>query len=276
MSWLRQHRYRIPRRIVQVSILTLLWAGASLHLPVLVGNLSSSTLLGTVPLADPFAVLQILLTGQHLPQSLLLGAGLVVLFYLLVGGRSFCSWVCPVNLITDSARALRTRLGIRSHFSVHRSARMWIMGLALVVSAVSGVAAFEWISPIGMIHRELIFTAGSGLLAALVIFLLDLLVLRQGWCGSLCPLGALYSLIGRLSPTRVAFIADRCDRCGDCLPVCPESHVIHFKDMEAAGFILSGDCTNCGRCLEACTRDAYHFGARIKKNNHSQQGTPCG
>ena len=38
------------------------------------------------------------------------------------------------------------------------------MGLALPVSALTGVAAFEWLSPISMIHRELIFGPGLGLL----------------------------------------------------------------------------------------------------------------
>ena len=48
----------------------------------------------------------------------------------------------------------------------------------LAVSAVAGVAAFEWVSPIAMLHRELIFGPGLGLLGVAGIFVLDLLVVK--------------------------------------------------------------------------------------------------
>lgn len=51
-------------------------------------------------------------------------------------------------------------------------------------------AAFEWISPIGMAHREIIYGVGIGLLFLVGIFLFDLLVVKHGWCGHLGPLGA--------------------------------------------------------------------------------------
>jgi ferredoxin-type protein NapG len=37
------------------------------------------------------------------------GCAIVVVFYALVGGRVFCSWVCPVNVVTDAAAWLRRR-----------------------------------------------------------------------------------------------------------------------------------------------------------------------
>jgi ferredoxin-type protein NapH len=49
------------------------------------------------------------------PEKLaLIGACIVLLLYLLVGGRTYCSWVCPVNLLTDFAYWLRVRLGSRA------------------------------------------------------------------------------------------------------------------------------------------------------------------
>ncbi len=74
--------------------------------------------------------------------------------------------------------------------------RLVFLLLALVVPALAGMPAFEAFSPIGMLHRELIYGAGLGPSAALGIFVLDALVLRHGWCGKLCPLGALWSLVG--------------------------------------------------------------------------------
>ncbi len=262
MTWIRSHRYLLARRITQLGILLLFWLGANHHMGVLTGNLSSSKILRTIPLADPFAVLQILATGQPLATTVLLGAGIVLVFYWLVGGRAFCGWVCPVDLIRGTAAWLRRRLRITGQFRVARSTRFWIMGMSLLLSALTGVAAFEWLSPIGLIHREIIFGAGVGLLVIPVILGVDLYLARDGWCGSLCPLGAFYSLVGRFSLLRVGFDSERCDHCGDCLVVCPEKHVINFPRMESRGFIDSGDCLNCGRCLEVCPREAYHFALR--------------
>ena len=85
------------------------------------------------------------------------------------------------------------------------AARHWIMLLALPLSALLGVAAFEAVSPIGMLQRGLIFGAGRASLAVAAIFVLDVFALRQGWCGTLCPLGAFYSLVGRFSLVRIGF-----------------------------------------------------------------------
>jgi ferredoxin-type protein NapH len=266
VSWIVSHRYWLARRTTQLGILLLFWLGAHRHLGVLTGDLSASHVFRTIPLADPFAVLQILATGHMLAGTVLLGAAVVLVIYVLVGGRSFCSWVCPVNLLTDFAAASKRRFQLEAQFRLPRGARYWILALALLVSAISGVAAFEWVSPIAVIHRELIFGAGLGLLVIVVILLFDLFIAKEGWCGSLCPLGAFYALVGRLSLVRVGFINDRCDRCGDCLVVCPEKQVIDFQPMTARGFIDSGECTNCTRCLEVCPRGAYHLTLRFARS----------
>jgi ferredoxin-type protein NapH len=263
VSWIYAHRYLIARRIVAVGTLGLFWLGAHAHLGELTGNLSSSRLFRTVPLSDPFAVLQILATGQPLASTVLVGAMIVLIFYALLGGRAFCGWVCPVGLIGDATRWWKRHFKIRGQFRIVRSVRFWIAALALPVSAATGVAAFEWMSPIGIIQRELIYGAGLGAaMIVAVIILVDLFVARDGWCGSLCPLGAFYSVIGHFSLLRVRFDAERCDRCGDCAVVCPEPQVIDFHAMSQKRFIESGDCLNCGRCLEVCPREAYRFAPR--------------
>ena len=266
MSWLVNHRYLIARRTTQLSVIALFWLSAHQGLGVLTGNLSSSRVLGVVPLSDPFALLQILATGHVPAVTALLGGAIVLLFYLLVGGRSFCAWVCPVNPVSDLAGFLKRRFRIGRQFRVARRTRFYILALALPVSAITGIAAFEWLSPVAVIHRELIFGAGLGLLVVPAILILDLFVVRLGWCGSLCPLGAFYSLVGQRSLVRMGFQSERCDRCGDCAVVCPEKHVIDYNGMTATGFVDSGDCLNCARCLEVCPRDAYHFTLRFSRN----------
>jgi len=271
-SWLGRlwvWRYIVLRRITQGVVMVLFWG--TLHWgwtiagsPILRGNLSASELLGHIPLADPLATLQMLLTWVPVHSTVLIGAAVVLVTFAVLGGRVFCSWVCPVNPLTDLAGWLRTRLGLRQTRRVSRRLRYWILGSSLALSALLGVAAFEWISPIGMLHRGLLYGLGWGWMAILALFLFDLLAVKHGWCGHLCPLGAFYRLFGRAAQVRVAFDDSTCTHCGDCFDVCPEPHVLDLKLAATAGMIASGDCTNCGRCTPICPEGSLGFELRAR------------
>lgn len=258
------NRYLLARRTMQLGVLALFIAGFRLDWTLLgreliEGNLSASRLFGVVPLADPLAVLQIGASG-HLPGSdLIWGALIVVGFYFLVGGRVFCSWVCPVNMVADAADATRRKLGLPSGWALDRRLKYAGLLMALLLSAITGVAAFEWVSPIGLMHRGVIYGMGVGWIAIAAVFFFDLLVLRQGWCGHLCPLGAFYSLLGRYSPLKVKFDKATCTACGDCHRVCPEPQVLNLKKLANTGRVLSGSCTNCGRCITRCPEGSLAF-----------------
>ncbi len=275
---LRVWRYLLLRRTVQLGVLllflgTVRWGWEVAGKPLLSGNLSSSTLLDTLPLADPFAVLKIILTG-HLPRlEVLTGAAIILLLYAVLGGRTWCAWMCPVNMVTDLAAWLRRRLGIPDMFRLARHTRYVVLALALVLSVLTGVAAFEWISPISMLHRELIFGIGLGLTAVLGVFLFDLFILRNGWCGHLCPLGAFYALVGRVAQLRIRFDTPTCTHCGECARICPEPQVLNLREAADAGMVASGECTNCGRCITICPEDTLHFDLRHLIDTHNDTAT---
>ncbi len=259
------YRYLIMRRVVQAGLLLLYFGGNAWGWSVLRGNLSASRIFDTVPMSDPYAVLQMLAAGALLATDLLLGAAVATLFYLLIGGRAFCSWVCPVNMITDAAAWLREKLEINrvqnGKVPVTRNMRYWVLGLSLVISAAMGVTAFEFISPISMVHRGIVFGLGFGWAAMLVIFLFDLFVLKNGWCGHVCPLGGFYSLLGRFSLIRVHHNEEACTLCMKCKTICPEPQVLHMVGKESIP-VLSGECTNCARCVEVCDDEALGFSIR--------------
>jgi ferredoxin-type protein NapH len=271
----RRARYGLARRLVQISVLLLFYgtlhAGWTLlGAPLLAGNLSAAQLAGVLPLADPFAVLQLLAARHALATEVLVGAAVTVAAYALLGGRVFCGWVCPMNTVTDTAAWLRQRLGLDPQRDLVRlpgRTREVLLVLALGVSALAGLPAFEAYSPISMLHRELIYGLGLGLTAALGILLLDTFVLHRGWCGHLCPLGAFWSLVGRvprLGLVQVAFDDASCSRCGDCVRVCPEPRVLHFADCSRAGRVVDSDCTRCGRCVTVCAESSLRFDWRAR------------
>ena len=269
----KKYRFLIARRITQISIMVLYIIANVYGINFLTGNLSSSLLLNTVPLSDPYAVLQMAVAGAIISVDILLGAFIISIFYLIVGGRAFCSWVCPVNMITDLANYLRRKFGfnqIQKKQPASRNIRYWVIAISFVISFFMGIAAFELISPISMIHRGIIFGLGFGWATIVIIFLFDLFVLKNGWCGHICPLGGFYSLVGRFSLIRVHHNADNCTACMKCKEVCPENQVLHMVTKTSMP-VLSGECTNCGRCVEVCDDDALNFSIKnLKKENKNE------
>ncbi len=270
-GWLAANRWLILRRTSQLGLLLLFLLGPWFDIWIVKGNLASSLTLNTLPLTDPLLLLQELLAGQWPVSTAFIGAAIVLTFYFLVGGRVYCSWVCPVNLVTDSADWLRRRLGLRGGARFERATRYWMLGAVLMLALVTGTLAWEWINPVSMVFRGLIFGMGLAWFMVAAIFVFDLAVSRRGWCSHLCPAGAFYGLLGRGALLRVT--ADRreaCDDCLDCFVVCPEQQVIR-PALKGTGkgigpVILSGECTNCGRCIDVCAQDVFHFTTRF--NNH--------
>ena len=264
------YRYLILRRVTQIGLLFLYFGANAWGWTLIQGNLSSSIILGIIPMSDPYAALQMLAAGAVLSIDLLIGVGVVTIFYLLFGGRAFCSWVCPINMITDAANGLRKVIGINRVQGIKQPAsrkiRYWVLALSLIISFFMGVTAFEFISPISMVHRGIVFGLGFGWAAMLIIFLFDLFVLKNGWCGHICPLGGFYSLVGKFSLIRVHHIQENCTLCMKCKVVCPENQVLHMIGKESLP-VLSGECTNCARCIEVCDDDALEFSIRSLANN---------
>jgi ferredoxin-type protein NapH len=262
MSKLYKNRYLISRRIVQITILGLFVASNIYGFELIMGNLSAVKLLDSFYLADPYAALQMLSAGMLISVDILIGSLIIVLFYGLFAGRAFCSWVCPMNIVTDSAYWLRRKIGFilpsNQFIKVTRKTRYWILASSFIVSLVSGVAAFEFISPISMLHRGLIYGIGTAWLIVLMVFLYDLLIMKHGWCGYLCPLGAFYSLIGKYSILKIEHFKEACTDCNDCKLVCPEVQVLKIIGKES-GYIANSECSNCGRCIDVCEDKALKY-----------------
>jgi ferredoxin-type protein NapH len=252
---LYRHRWLLTRRTVQIAILL----AFIVHIPgygkIAEGNLSSSLWLGELKLTDPFILLQSFFAGSSIAMPALIGALIVSGFYAFFAGRLYCSWVCPINLVTDLAYWLRKKLNIKGNMSLSRSLRLWVLALALALSFLGGTLAWEMVNPITRFQRELIWFSLSGAMLLGALFLFDLFVSRRAWCGHLCPVGAFYGLLGRYGRLKVtARAAESCDSngCSRCVAVCPEPHVLAPVVSKQAQSVTSSDCTRCGACLDEC------------------------
>ncbi len=271
-GWWQAYRWLVLRRISQFGLMGLFLLGPWAGIWIIEGNLNASMTLDILPLTDPYVLLQSL-AAFHVPEwTAVLGALIISVFYLLAGGRVYCAWVCPVNVVTDTASWLRRRLGLTGGARLSTQTRYWLFGATIIVSMAAGTIAWELVNPVSMLHRGLIFGMGAGWIVILGVFLFDLLVSRRGWCGHLCPVGAFYSLFGTVSVLRISAVnRENCDQCMDCIQVCPESHVLKMPlfgaDKGAGPIVLSPNCTNCGRCIDVCSRDVFKFGVRFERQS---------
>ncbi|MGI9384007.1 MAG: quinol dehydrogenase ferredoxin subunit NapH [Methyloligellaceae bacterium] len=266
-GWWEAHKWLLLRRLSQLIVLGVFLVGPLTGFWLVKGNLTSSLTLETLPLTDPYVLIQSLVAGHWPELTAVVGALIVAAVYAIIGGRVYCSWVCPVNPVTDLAHWLREQLGLQKGWQPKRNTRFWVLAMTIAVAAATGTIAWELVNPVSMVHRGIIFGMGFAWSVVLAVFLFDLFVARHGWCGHLCPVGAFYGLLGTGSLVRVsAFQRADCDDCMDCYAVCPEPHVItpalKGADKGTSPVILSRDCTNCGRCIDVCSQDVFRFALR--------------
>jgi ferredoxin-type protein NapH len=250
-------RWTIARRLVQLASVGLI-ASPLTGFTVFQGTLAAGDLFG-LPLADPLAALQVVLaSGVAVPAFILSALG-VTLFYFLLGGRTFCGWVCPVHLLTEMSDKVRVLLGSGQRV-IPLTTKLWTLLATVIITAITGLPLFEVLSPIGMTARAIAFSGWLALACLGGLLLLEITVGRHLWCRSLCPLGGFYSLVGSRSPLRLRFHRSRCTNCGNCTEVCPVEEVLAPSLTEGMPQVRSGDCTRCGRCIDFCAPGALTMG----------------
>ncbi len=263
----KSNRYLIYRRLSQLLVFLLFLSGPLFNVWILKGNLASSKLLDTVPFTEPFWFVQSLLTGTLPILTGFLGVVILTTFYLIVGGRFFCSWVCPINIVTDTAHYLREKIGIKNNLSIPKNTRMYLLASIFLVTAITQSVFYEALNPVHIVQRAIIYLSLSSLWAVVIIFSLDLFISKRAWCSHLCPMGAFYSLLNHKSLLKVNTPKrNNCDFCMDCVKVCPEPQIIMpvLKDKNIKPVISSSQCTNCARCVDVCHEEVFKL--TIKKD----------
>ncbi|MGL4666319.1 MAG: quinol dehydrogenase ferredoxin subunit NapH [Saezia sp.] len=292
LGWFYSHRFLLLRRLTQLIVLLMFISGPLYGIWILRGNYSSSRFLDTIPATDPFIFLQSLMTG-HWPtaSTVLIGVVIITLVYALFGGRLYCSWVCPFNPVTDLASWCRRKLGIQAGLTISNKLRYAVLVGVLLGSFATGVLIWEWVNPVSITGRGIItaaaefakadkltystfsqilaFAFGAGAWMLLAVFIFDLLVVKNGWCGHLCPMGALYAVIGYKGILHVdAKKRDACTNCMDCINVCPEPQVLPkpLFGKQKTTLIGSSECTRCGRCIDVCPEKVFVIKVVPSKN----------
>jgi len=216
--------------------------------------------IGRLWFVSPLEGLESLLITKAVYLPAVIGMLIPVLLALLLG-RVFCSWLCPVSFLLELLERLRRAVSGR-RFLYNRLVLakrvLWFTLMAeLLLSMVLGAPLFVFLSPPGLVGREIMMLvffhtlALEGLILLLVVALE--LVTRRMFCRSFCPLGGLLALIGSRRRLVVRYDRESCTGCGICSRSCP----MGLKPEEGEG--RGPYCWNCGECLDGCRHGALEF-----------------
>ncbi len=211
-------KWRNRRWITLILVNLLFVVSYYFDVQLLEGALTASRFVG-FHMADLNSALQVMLAFKHVVLNLVIGTVTVFILWLLLGGRTFCSWVCPYHLLSEWTEKLHLWLAkkkiVKDH-SFDRRVRTLFYVVFALLALLSGYTLFETISPTGILSRALIYGPGIALVWVGLLLFFEVVYSRRAWCRYVCPIGVTYGVVGTVSPLRVKYNVKDCHHEGDC------------------------------------------------------------
>lgn len=211
----------------------------------------------------------------------------VVGFLLAVGvlfGRLVCGFLCPFGLIQEVAALVplkKHRLPKWCTYVKYGILAVFVLLIPWVQKSQNlfgiGDPAFcKYICPAGLLLGGVPLLVGDANLRQVVgpIFSIKLVILigvvigcflvYRFFCKVMCPLGAIYGLLNKVSFYRLHIDEQACNHCGKCKRVCR-------MDVDLVQCPNSAECIRCGECSAACPQQAIHLGFCQKRRNTNEK-----
>jgi ferredoxin-type protein NapH len=258
------HTWRNRRWAVLIGVNLLFVLSFQLDIQLLEGSQTASRFLG-FHLADIYSSLLVVVAEKHVPINLVIGTATVMLLWGLIGGRSYCSWVCPYHLVAELAEKLHVKLaerGIVRDHAFHRGVRSVFWGMFALLALITGHTLFLTLNPIGILSRAVIYGPSLALAWVVLLLIFEVTYSRRAWCRYVCPIGLTYGFLGAAAPVRIQYNLEACAHEGECRKVCEVPHVLEMTIKGRAAHTqmdVGPDCTRCGLCVDICPTESLRF-----------------
>ena len=209
--------------------------------------------------------------------------GILILFGLLLG-RFICGFLCPFGWFQELLHKIPSpKLSTKKLKPLRylKYAVLLVMVVLLPLLAVNELGMGDpffckYLCPQGVLEGAIplsltnagirtalgkLFTWKACILLAVIV---GSVVFYRPFCKWLCPLGAFYALLNKVSLFQMRVDPHKCVSCGACARACK-------MDVDITKTPNHAECIRCGMCMKACPTDAiqYKFGLGDQSNTET-------
>lgn len=210
-------------------------------------------------------------------------------FLILLGvllGRFICGFLCPFGWLQELLHKIPSKKLSTKKLKPLTYLKYIILLLAVVLLpalAVNDIGMGDpffckYICPQGVLEGAIpLSLVNEGIRAALgTLFVQKLFILLavvalsilfyRPFCKWICPLGAFYALLNKISLLEIKMDEQKCVSCGKCAASCK-------MDVDVRKTPNHAECIRCGKCITACPAEAlcFHYGFGSSRKKKEQQ-----
>ena len=196
----------------------------------------------------------------------------ILIFFGVLLGRFVCGFLCPFGWFQELLNKLPgKKLSTKNlrPLTFLKYAVLLLMVMILPAFAVNDLGMGEpffckYLCPQGVLEGAIpLSVVNTGIRAALgklfawkfgilITFILLSVFVYRPFCKWICPLGAFYALLNKVSLVGMQVDESRCISCGKCARACK-------MDVDVTKTPDHSECIRCGMCVDACPTKAVHF-----------------
>lgn len=205
----------------------------------------------------------------------------IILAFGVVLGRAVCGFLCPFGLLQELIGLIplpKFRLKKIFRYLKYVILVLFVLLLPAVIGNAVGIGKpwfCEYICPQGTLEGGLLLTLGNPALRSTIgwVFWLKLGILiavvilclfcHRFFCKALCPLGAIYGLLNKISLYHLHLEKEKCVGCGKCTSACK-------MDIDPSKELRSTECILCGKCASVCEQNALKMSWKLTEKQTKQ------
>lgn len=204
---------------------------------------------------------QMILQGDFNIYQALAGSATFISVILLtvLCGRFFCGWVCAFGTFNDFIHIISKNV-FKINFKVDEKVdavlkyvKYLILIIIIAVAWTMGSSIFQGTSPWDAFAQitnfpQVLYNYALGVII-LMLIAIGAMFIERFFCRYLCPLGAIFTIISKLSLFKIKKPNEKCGKCRLCTNNCSMGLPLYKVNS-----VHGGECINCLKCVETCPR----------------------